>query len=74
MTNEVPAKNRRPWSWAQFGIAIGLIPVCFLCFHLGVNAGFGGSTGFGIVDRLVWDGEVFFVASFFIAGAGAVWV
>jgi hypothetical protein len=75
MTNEVPAKNRRFWSWAQFGIALSLIPVGLVCWFLGLAVGLGaGSSGDTSDDWLVPIVEWFFVAWPLIVGIGVFWL
>ena len=75
MTQEDRPRNCR-WSgvWTQLLIAVVLIIGGLVCWCLGANAGFGGKTDIGIVDWIVGNGCAFFHASFFIAGAGVVWM
>ena len=73
MTNEVPAKNRHSWSWAQFGMALGLIPVGLLCWILGLAVVMGaGSSGNTSDDWLVPIAEFFFLGGPFIVGVGVI--
>ena len=66
--------DRPPWSWAKFGIALGLIPVGFLCWWLGLSfAVFAGSSGqttdawIGLLAALIA------IAGPFIGGVGVIW-
>ena len=75
MTNEVPAKNRHPWSWGQFGIALGLIPIGLLCSFLALAVAMGvGSSRNTSDDWLMPIATFFLFAGPFIVGVGVIWV
>ena len=38
MTQRIVSDNRRPWSWPQFSVALGLIPVSCLVWIFGMGA------------------------------------
>ncbi len=65
--------DRRAKLWAQFVLAIILVMIGGVCFLLGGSAGFGIPTGIDTVDRIVGDGSLLFMFSFFIGGAGGLW-
>ena len=58
--------NSRPWSWTQFAIALGLFPVSFLLWLVGMTAVFGPEHNPIALVCLI--------ASPFIAIAGAIWL
>jgi hypothetical protein len=40
-------RDGRPWSWTQFAIAVGLIPIGFLLWIVGLGAAFGPDHSLG---------------------------
>ena len=74
MIQETPGKDLRPWSWRQFGIALGLMAVGLLTFCLGVDAGFGGKTGVAVIDSVVGNGQAFYGIGPVIFLVGVIWM
>jgi hypothetical protein len=66
----MPDTGRR-WSWPQFAIALGLIPLGFLVWIVGMEKGVVPSSS----DQFpFWLGNLFLVAAPFIGLAGGVWL
>src|SRR4051794_1388613 len=66
MAPEVLRDERRPWSWPQFAIALGLFPLSFLLWIVGMDAAFSPQR------RPL--ASACLVAAPFVAIAGALWL
>jgi hypothetical protein len=59
MTPDPVSLHARPWSWAQFAMAMGLFPLSFILWLVGMDAAFGPAC---------------LIAAPFIAIAGGIWL
>jgi len=61
----------RPWSWAQFAIALGLIPFSFLVWLVGMEKGVVPSSSDPIP---IWIGKLCLGPSLFFGLTGGLWL